>query len=117
MLDDIGIKILTFSSIIRFLFNLFFLLSKSKNSLTVLVFTFSFFPTALTIPVSSKPSVVKNLIFLGTSFSVSITSIALNYALLNNANIEIVDPDPVDLNLNNIKYHKMKAAEYIKNFD
>lgn len=59
----------------------------------------------------------KNLIFLGTSFSVNITSIALNYALLNNANIEIVDPDPVNLNLNNIKYHKMKAAEYIKNFD
>ena len=59
----------------------------------------------------------KNLIFLGTSFSVNITSIALNYALLNNANIEIVDPDPVNLNLNNIKYHKMKAAEYIKSFD
>ena len=44
-------------------FNLFFLLSKSKNSLTVLVFTFSFFPTALNIPFSSRPSVVENLIF------------------------------------------------------
>ena len=54
---------------------------------------------------------------MGTSFSVNITSIALRYALGNNARIEIVDPDPVDLNINEIEYHRMTASEYISNID
>ena len=58
----------------------------------------------------------KKFIFLGTSFSVNITSIAINYAIKNNANIEIVDPKPVNLNIDDIKYHKMTAKEYIKCF-
>ena len=53
---------------------------------------------------------------MGTSFSVNITSIALRYALSNDARIEIVDPDPIDLNISGIKYHKMKATEYISEF-
>lgn len=56
----------------------------------------------------------KRFIFLGTSFSVNITSIALNHAIRNNAIIEIVDPNPIDLGIKNIKYHKLKASEYIK---
>ena len=43
-------------------------------------------------------------IFMGTSFSVNITNIALRYAIQNNALIEIVDPEPVDLGIPNIKY-------------
>ncbi len=57
------------------------------------------------------------IIFLGTSFSVNITSIALNYAVVNKANIEIVDPNPVNLNLDNVKYHKMTASQYIDDLD
>ena len=56
-----------------------------------------------------------SVVFMGTSFSVNITSIALRYALSNNARIEIVDPDPVDLNINGIEYHRMTASEYISN--
>ena len=58
-----------------------------------------------------------SVVFMGTSFSVNITSIALRYALSNNARIEIVDPDPIDLNISGIKYHKMTASEYISEFD
>lgn len=58
-----------------------------------------------------------NVVFIGTSFSVNITSIALRYALSNNARIEIVDPDPIDLNISGIEYHKMTAREYISELD
>ena len=58
----------------------------------------------------------KKIIFLGTSFSVNITSIALNYGLSNNTTIEIVDPNPINLELENIKYFKMTAEEYINNY-
>jgi len=54
-------------------------------------------------------------IFMGTSFSVNITNIALRYAIQNNALIEIVDPEPVDLGIPNIIYHKSKAQDYILN--
>lgn len=54
-----------------------------------------------------------NVVFMGTSFSVNITTIALRYAFSNNAKIEIVDPDPIDLNISGIEYYKMTAKEYI----
>ena len=60
-----------------------------------------------------KMKFAERFVFMGTSFSVNITSIALRYALQNNAQIEIVDPKPVDLNIDNIKYHKMTAGEYV----
>ena len=53
------------------------------------------------------------IVFLGTSFSVNITSIALNYTISNNSLIEVIDPNPVDLELKNINYFKMTAEEYI----
>ncbi len=56
----------------------------------------------------------KKIIFLGTSFSVNITSIALNYGISNNSLIEIVDPNPIDLKIEKIKYHKMTAENYIR---
>jgi NAD-dependent deacetylase len=54
-----------------------------------------------------------SVVFMGTSFSVNITTIALRYAFSNNAKIEIVDPDPIDLNISGIEYYKMTAKEYI----
>ena len=64
-----------------------------------------------------KMQSVDSVVFIGTSFSVNITSIALRYALSNNARIEIVDPDPIDLNITGIEYHKMTAKEYISELD
>jgi NAD-dependent deacetylase len=54
----------------------------------------------------------KKIIFIGTSFSVNITSIALKIAISRGIEIEIVDPDPVQLNHNTIVYHRMTAEEY-----
>ena len=53
-------------------------------------------------------------IFIGTSFSVNITSIALNYAIQKNANIIVVDKDPVNLGIKNVSYKRISAKEYIK---
>ncbi len=55
----------------------------------------------------------KKFIFIGTSFSVNITSMALQKAINNNAKIEIVDPNPIDLNLEGIVYHNMNAIDYV----
>ena len=57
----------------------------------------------------------KRFIFLGTSFSVNITSMALEKAINKNSIIEIVDPSPVDLRIKNITYHKKTALDYISN--
>ena len=67
---------------------------------------------------SEAESWMKNanhIIFMGTSFSVNITNIALRYAMQNNAFIEIVDPEPIDLGIPKIKYHKSTAQDYIIN--
>ena len=53
------------------------------------------------------------IIFMGTSFSVSITTLALEIAMANNIPIEIVDPQPVQLPYTNVRYHAMTALEYI----
>ena len=55
-----------------------------------------------------------HFVFMGTSFSVNITNIALRFALQNEAKIEIVDPDPIELGIQGITYHKLKAQDYIK---
>ena len=54
----------------------------------------------------------KKIIFIGTSFSVNITTIALKIAISRGIEIEIVDPDPIQVNYDNIVYHKMTAEEY-----
>ena len=56
----------------------------------------------------------KKMIFIGTSFSVNITSIALRIGVANNIPIEIVDPKPMKLNYPNIKYFEMSGEEYCK---
>ena len=54
------------------------------------------------------------IIFMGTSFSVNITSIALRVAFSKNIPIEIVDPNPIKLDYSKVKYFPMSAEEYCK---
>ena len=53
------------------------------------------------------------IIFMGTSFSVNITNMALLIALEQNTPIEVIDPEPVSNLPKNITIHKMKASTYI----
>jgi len=53
------------------------------------------------------------IVFIGTSFSVNITQMALNTAFSMNTPIEIVDPKPVKIDYELTTYHEMKASEYI----
>ena len=55
----------------------------------------------------------EHFVFMGTSFSVNITNIALRYALASDAKIEVVDPEPVDLGVKGITYHPMTAQAYV----
>ena len=52
------------------------------------------------------------IIFIGTSFSVNITSIAVRTAISNGIEVEIVDPKPINLNYDKAIYHRMTAEEY-----
>jgi len=56
----------------------------------------------------------ERIVFMGTSFSVNITQMALEIAVAQSKPIEIVDPDPVTIDYNNITYHKMTALEFIQ---
>ena len=51
--------------------------------------------------------------FMGTSFSVNITSIALRIAISYEAATGVADPQPTDLGYERIEYGKMTAAEYV----
>lgn len=53
------------------------------------------------------------IIFMGTSFSVNITNIALDIAMQQGIAVEVVDPNPMILPYRNVTYHRMKASEYI----
>jgi NAD-dependent deacetylase len=53
------------------------------------------------------------IVFMGTSFSVNITMMALDIARGRDIPIEIVDPDPVDVGYWNATYHRLTAREYI----
>ncbi len=55
----------------------------------------------------------KKLVFIGTSFSVGITAIALEIAVRNNCDIHVVDPKPVELGAPNVTYHQLSASDYI----
>ena len=56
----------------------------------------------------------QRMVFIGTSFSVNITNIALRTAISNEVTIEVVDPQPIDLGYERIEYHRMTAAEYVQ---
>jgi NAD-dependent deacetylase len=53
------------------------------------------------------------MVFMGTSFSVNITRIALGHAMVRRLPIEVVDPAPVSVNYSGAVYHQMSASEYI----
>ncbi len=55
----------------------------------------------------------KKIVFMGTSFSVNITQMALQTAAVNRIPIEIVDPNPVNIGYDLATYFPMKASEYI----
>ncbi len=54
------------------------------------------------------------MIFIGTSFSVNITQMALQVAQNNQIPIEIVDPNPVKISYDQVTYHPVRASEYIE---
>ena len=56
----------------------------------------------------------KRMVFMGTSFSVNITQMALEIAVAQNIPIEIVDPAPVKINYERVTYHPMTALDYIQ---
>lgn len=56
----------------------------------------------------------ERIIFIGTSFSVNITQMALEIAVEKNIPIEIVDPQPISLAYTNITYHPLTASQYIR---
>ncbi len=55
----------------------------------------------------------ERMVFMGTSFSVNITLMALDVARTRAIPIEVVDPDPVDVGYALATYHRMTALEYI----
>ena len=55
----------------------------------------------------------EKIIFMGTSFSVNITQMALDIAISREIPIEVVDPSPVKLSYHNVIYHPITALEYI----
>jgi len=55
----------------------------------------------------------EKIIFMGTSFSVNITQMALETAVRYGTPVEVVDPNPIPIHYENVVYHKMKASEYI----
>ena len=60
-----------------------------------------------------KMSEATQFVFLGTSFSVGFTQIALDIAKQNAARVIIVDPEPKNINYKNTEYHEITANEYI----
>lgn len=54
------------------------------------------------------------IVFIGTSFSVNITQMALEVARSYDIPIEIVDPDPTHIMHANVNYKKMTALEYVQ---
>ena len=56
----------------------------------------------------------EKMVFMGTSFSVNITQMALQAAVTQGIPVEIVDPNPVEIPYDKTTYHRMKASEFIK---
>ncbi len=54
------------------------------------------------------------IVFIGTSFSVNITQMALDIARSQDTPIEVVDPDPTHVFHPNVTYQKMTALEYVQ---
>ncbi|OUS26083.1 sirtuin [Gammaproteobacteria bacterium 45_16_T64] len=59
----------------------------------------------------------ERIIFIGTSFSVNITQMALDIAMKKKTPIEIVDPNAIMIPYGGVTYHRMTASEYIRKID
>lgn len=57
-------------------------------------------------------AMTNKIIFIGTSFNVNITSIALRIAMERSIPIEIVDPEPIKIAYEQATYHRMTSNEY-----
>jgi hypothetical protein len=60
----------------------------------------------------------QRIVFMGTSLSVNITTITLRTALTNYADIEVVDPQPIDRNTfrkEGIYYFNRRVPKDVKN--
>ena len=55
------------------------------------------------------------MIFMGTSFSVNITAMALRIAAIKSIDVEIIDPTPIDVGYKNATYFEMSALDYVNN--
>ena len=55
----------------------------------------------------------ERIVFIGTSFSVNITQMALSTAQALAIPVEVVDPEPVNIPLADVTYHQMTALEYV----
>ncbi|KAF7762930.1 NAD-dependent deacetylase [Pseudoalteromonas undina] len=62
----------------------------------------------------SRMLAADKMVFMGTSFSVNITQMALDIARNYAIPIEIVDPEPTHVLHSNVSYKKMTALEYIQ---
>ena len=56
----------------------------------------------------------EKIVFMGTSFSVNITQMAIEIARNYDIPIEVVDPEPVHVLHPNVHYKKMTALDYIQ---
>ncbi len=54
------------------------------------------------------------IVFIGTSFSVNITQMALDYARQFEIPVEVVDPNPCHVMHPNVTYHAITASQYIQ---
>ncbi|MDN3474939.1 Sir2 family NAD-dependent protein deacetylase [Pseudoalteromonas sp. APC 3355] len=54
------------------------------------------------------------IVFMGTSFSVNITQMAIEIARNYDIPVEVVDPEPVHILHANVTYKKMNALDYIQ---
>lgn len=55
----------------------------------------------------------ERMVFMGTSFSVNITQMALDIARARGIPIEVVDPQPIETYYAKTTYHEMTAGQYI----
>ena len=60
-----------------------------------------------------RMQLAQRMVFMGTSFSVNITMMALEIAMQRHIPVEIVDPQPVEIPYHNVTYHPMTALAYI----
>ena len=72
---------------------------------------------ALRLAAAASIQAARRMVFIGTSFSVNITAIALRTAIQRGIAVEIVDPEPVDPGIHDamadVTYHRMTAKEWV----